>query len=789
MRRPVPPVVHHAAAFCLGVALGFQAGTDWPWTSLLGASAIGGYACLPPSRWRARLLLVAALLVGAASVPASAAAVRESEGLFAGVVRGPPRHTPWGVTVPVDTGGVHAEISAPSAPVLAPGDRIAFRTTLRPPDGFANPGNEDRALRMRRAGVDAVSRAEFGFVRMERGRRVLGFVEPMRARVRSALDADFREPSRGVVRALVLGETASLAPVTKAAFRGTGTSHLLAVSGLHVVLFSFVVFGGLRALLLFSALGRRTDVGRAAALATVPAIAVYTAFAGAGASAVRAGLMATVVLLCRALGRAQASVAALSVAAVVQVAWDPGSLFDPGLQLSYAAVLALYLLTPSIERLLGRNSDADDLVPPRTDLPARAGRLLRSAFAANVATTLGTAPLVAHHFGLATPSSVVANLVGVPATSLVLLPASLLWSVLVLVGAPAAWMAGPIAAVSEGLVACLDLLGGIPGASLDVPMPGLAVAILWTATVVAWAVLGRLRPIAAILAVALAAPTAAAHVAPRLRTTTRVTFLDVGQGDAALVELPGAREILIDAGGLPGTALDVGEREVAPYLKARGVGPIEIVVLSHPHPDHFGGLPAVLGRHPVRDLWDNGQGEAEGLDPVHAAILRRVRGRGARVLGPADLCGRPRFIGGARLDVLGPCPAHDTGWGPNDNSLVVRLEVGDVRFLFPGDVEAAGESWLQARDVRADVVKVPHHGSRTSSGPALVSAAGAHVAVISSGRRNRFGHPAPEVVRRWEGAGTTVLRTDRQGAVVVETDGRTARIETVRRATSSGLDR
>jgi len=581
-------------------------------------------------------------------------------------------------------------------------------------------------------------------------------------------------------------KTAALPGDTRQAFRATGTSHLLAVSGLHVVLFSFVAFGGLRRLaLLVTPLSRRTDVGRIAAAIALPTVVAYVVFAGAGASAVRAGVMAGAVLAGRAIGRPRAPVAALAMAAMAQLALEPACLFDPGWQLSYAAVVSLGTLAPAIERVMGRQ--ADPLEPPRTDLVARIGRWARAAVATNVATCLATAPLVAHHFGLATPASLVANLAGVPVTSALLLPGSLLYSAAVLVGARvvaralAPALTGIVAALVHGLAA----IASVPGAWLEVPAPGLLAAAAMTIAILSAPVLRRpWRGLAVAAALAALAPTFVAEAAPRFRRETRVTYLDVGQGDSALVELPGGHSVLVDAGGLPGSAVDVGALEVAPYLARRGVDDLDLVILSHPHPDHFGGLPAVLGAHRARRFWDSGQGEAESLDAEHASILSAARRAGAEILLPRMLCSRPVMIAGARFETLGPCPSHDSGWGPNDNSLVVRMTFGDVRFLFPGDVERAGEAWLESGGgYSADVVKVPHHGSRTSSGADFVAGTGAAVAVVSVGRHNRFGHPAPEVVERWRAAGTTVLRTDRDGAVVVETDGKSARVTPTRRAT------
>jgi competence protein ComEC len=248
----------------------------------------------------------------------------------------------------------------------------------------------------------------------------------------------------------------------------------------------------------------------------------------------------------------------------------------------------------------------------------------------------------------------------------------------------------------------------------------------------------------------------------------RATFIDVGQGDAALVDLPDGSAMLIDAGGLVGSPVDVGERAVGALLSARRRTRLAAVVLSHPHPDHFGGLASALARARVDEFWDTGQGEAEGSAGPYAAVLAEMRARQVPIVRPRELCGT-RTLGGATIDVLAPCPGPVADRGANDNSFVIRIRYGRRALLFMGDAEHTEEAELSAADLRADVLKVGHHGSRTSSTPAFLARAQPAVAVISCGVRNRFGHPHASTLEHL--AAMRVFRTDRDGAVVVETNG------------------
>ncbi|MDB4991061.1 MAG: Competence protein ComEC/Rec2-related protein, partial [Myxococcaceae bacterium] len=254
----------------------------------------------------------------------------------------------------------------------------------------------------------------------------------------------------------------------------------------------------------------------------------------------------------------------------------------------------------------------------------------------------------------------------------------------------------------------------------------------------------------------------------------RVTFLDVGQGDAALIETGTGQAALIDGGGNVGGGPDPGQAAVLPLLRSRRIAALDLMVLTHPHPDHYGGLFAVLQAMPVRELWDTGQAqaEAESDDGPVARLLADARAHGTRVRRPEELCYARRTLGATSLSVLSPCPSFELALGPNDNSYVLRLEHGVRSFLFTGDIERETELALSKSPerLRSDVLKVGHHGSRTSSTQALLEAVSPWLAVVSAGRANHFGHPHPEVVERLARS-AHVLQTNRVGGVQVLSDG------------------
>lgn len=275
---------------------------------------------------------------------------------------------------------------------------------------------------------------------------------------------------------------------------------------------------------------------------------------------------------------------------------------------------------------------------------------------------------------------------------------------------------------------------------------------------------------------------------PEPAKTLRVTFLDVGQGDAAVIEAPSGRVVVIDGGGRPGTdereGSDPGSRVVVPFLRRRGVSTVDLLVATHPDDDHVQGLVAVAARLHVREALDSGfQGAADDGKAAPAAARLRALLRARRI--PVRRAKRGQTIdlgGGARLEVLGPPETFLSGSpsDANENSVVLRLVYGRARVLFTGDAGGAAESdllrALPPSALRADILKAGHHGSKHSTSDAFLAAVRPSAAVLSAGRDNLYNHPSPEALSRLARRGVRAFRTDRQGAITVETDGDRVRV-------------
>jgi len=350
---------------------------------------------------------------------------------------------------------------------------------------------------------------------------------------------------------------------------------------------------------------------------------------------------------------------------------------------------------------------------------------------------------------------------------------------------------GTVALVDVGLGAWLNVGAGMchwvaectTGAVSPLPTPGatlaevvvLSVGVVIGLIVLRWRGDGSRRArrrrwvVAGLAASLVAAPALARRLPGASADVAQVTFLAVGHGDAVVIQLPGGRNVLIDGGGDPTDRVDVGARVVLPALAALGVRHIDLMVLSHPHPDHFGGLAAVAAALPVSVLWTSG---LTAVDPRFAELMRRLRVQGTEVR-PVR-AGMAVGLAGARFEVLHPAVV-DAGLGANENSVVVRVTFGRFRLLLTGDVERHGEAALLASgaDLRATVLKAPHHGSRTSSSRALLRAVRPALAVAQSADRGRFAFPHGEVETRYGDLGIPLWITGRYGAARIRTDGAT----------------
>jgi competence protein ComEC len=562
-----------------------------------------------------------------------------------------------------------------------------------------------------------------------------------------------------LLAALAVGRRDGLEPARRDAIARTGLGHLLAVSGLHLALVAGLAFALARRSLRMSAwLGARFDTRPMAVLLSWVAASAYALLSGGAAPVQRAWVclsLPVVALLIERSGRLRVS---LSAALLLLLVLDPLALFSPGAQLSFVAAAAL-----------GR-----DIVqgPDRGALVS----LVRASATAMVAT----APLVALHFAPVAPTALPLNWVAVPWTSFVLLPAALVGAAAAICQCGEGWIAGA-ASLGELSLAAIDAIAGQLG---ERPGPGPSAGAIVLSSVMAGATLRAAGTLARLVGcglvtalLAFAPPGVVEPLPPRL------VVLDVGQGDAILVQGTGAA-VLIDAGVAGPGGLDRGRDVVLPALRALGVRRLDVVVVTHGDLDHRGGVPSVLAEMPVARLWLTAGARS---DPRYAEVVESAR-RGGVVIEEQGAGSPEELVGDLRLRALWP-PADGAGASSNDRSLVLSIAVGGRRVLLPGDLELEGEHGLLALedDLRADVLLLGHHGSRTSTSVNFLAAVSPSVALVSAPCLGRFAMPHAEVVRRLRARGVPFHWTGRDGALRVALDSELVVSGTGRRRSHCGV--
>ncbi|QDR80963.1 DNA internalization-related competence protein ComEC/Rec2 [Sporomusa termitida] len=641
------------------------------------------------------------------------------------------------------------------------GDTIQVNGRILALHGYNNPGQIDMTAALKRQNITARMSTQGQTIKIIMAGNTFSWREIL---------ADWQQGiAKSLLKVMPVNDAAVLTALLFGGYQGinknvihdfatTGLIHILSVSGAHMAL----VAGLLRWLGSWLRLGSLTT----AALAAL-GVMVYACLSGLTPPVIRAAVMGLISLTAVAAGRENHAPAALAVTALGMLAYQPLLLYDISFQLSFGATAGLVFL---YQRTL--------------DSVARLPAWLAGPFAVTVSAQLGVLPLIAWHFNSFPPISVVANIVVLPIIELVIILG--LAGVMIFMVAPG--FGNIVFVVSSLLIGCVmmitALLAALPFSSVYIPSVGLtgsACYYLLLAWMYGWrpfhgpgpGQLCRQYPRLGLLAVILAAGVLAAYSwYPR---PLAVHFIDVGQGDAALVVTPHGKAVLVDAGGSFGSSgFDVGERVVAPYLKHYGVTAVDYLILTHGHQDHAGGAAGVAGAIKINHVLL----AREEFSPAVQALLHT---KPVITVIPA-YAGQSFQLDGVAFRIeqaVGDGALRHQPAAGNEVSSVIRITYGQHTFLITGDLEARGEAALLKQGVLpCTVLKVGHHGSKTSSTEPFLQAAAPEYAVISVGYGNRFGHPHPETLQRLQAIKSLIYRTDKQGAIVFQSDGKNIKVDT-----------
>jgi competence protein ComEC len=674
---------------------------------------------------------------------------------------------------------------------LRAGRRVRMPVQLRRPSRYLDPGVPDHERALARRGTTLVGTVKSGALveLTARGGAVDEAMAAVRGGARQAIAAAvgrWSSRSAAIVAAIVIGDRAGLDEDVQRALQEAGTYHVIAISGGNIAILAGLMLGAFRIAGL---------LGRAAMCAAIGVLVAYGYLVGGGASVDRATIMAVVYFAGRAMDLRSPPLNTLALVAGGLVAAGPLSVADPAFVLTFGATLAILLVMPKVTTSLFRES-ARISASAAVSASIVVGRSLFAMFAASAAAEAMLFPVGALVFSRVTFAGLVLNFVAIPLMGVAQI-AGMALVPLALVSRPLAAGVGYVAHLGAlGLVTSAELVHIAPSVTYRVAAPNwLAVCAYYLGAAAAWTLWRRRREITGsaespsargvrIMAATIALGAAMWILGEPWRLAAargdgrlHITFIDVGQGDAAFVRFPHGATLLVDAGGLSASSVfDIGDRVVAPVLRDAGVSRLTYVALTHGDPDHIGGAPAVLREFRPGELW-------EGIPVPRFEPLTALREE-AHELGVtwANVTAGDRLVvDTVEVAVRHPVPADwERQRVRNDDSIVIELRWRDVSVLLTGDIGKDVERTLAAviPPARLRVVKLPHHGSLTSSTPDFVRAIAPTIAIVSVGRGNHFGHPAPQVLDRYRAVGTEIFRTDQDGAVTVDTDGSAIEIHT-----------
>lgn len=651
------------------------------------------------------------------------------------------------------------------------GDKLKLFGELRTLERKRNPYQIDYSEKIRRDyDVDAAmylgSRYDYE-ITAHIGKHKESTLATLREYISSVLSSAIPDTlASGFVEAVLIGAGNSLPPETWLEFNRAGLTHILVVSGFNLGLVALFIYYMLRLLRIRSRLVR--------SVITLAVVVTYLLIIGGQPSILRATIVVVVFLAARIFERKTDLLNITAAAACINLIINPNELFNIGFQLSYGAVFSLAFIHPQLKRLSIKQNNKDQETPDQYPLTI----YLSSLFLGSVAVFLGTLPILVYHYQQVSIMGLFVNILIIPISGLItilgmlLIPLSFISSFLVsLYGEGLELLVKATLAISQ-------IASSLPFAMITLPRPTLISIVLFTALLIYYISSQSRKRLAGRIATSIALSlTLVVMNVPLVSALAKVdgkltvTFFDVGQGDAALIRTPSGKSYMIDFGGRGQSGRWQAERSILPFLRAEGISSIDGAFISHMHYDHYAGLEPLLKAECIKKIYSCGDKTenltAYALDSIvyHSKIPveQVVQGK--------------KFDDDISIYILSPDTKDDhVIEDMNHRSIIIKLVYGNTSFLFLADAESDAERALVDRYgafLKSDVVKIAHHGSRSSSIHELISLTKPSYAVISVGERNAFGHPNVNVLERWHRSGARVMSTAHSGALIFQSDGET----------------
>jgi competence protein ComEC len=662
--------------------------------------------------------------------------------------------------------------------LLEYGDYVVVHGQVSIPSSRRNPYEPDLNRTLSLGNISALMYVR-GYYNIERTDTtgslfIRKIIVPIRVFIGNRIDSQIDGESAHFLRGLLLGDRSRIDRTVRDRFVSSGVIHILAVSGLHV---------GIVTAIFFSVLGLLRLNRTMKIVWTIAGLILFMYVTGAAPSVVRATIMASVVLIGILVQRRSDIYNSIAVAGLILLMFDTRELFKPSFQLSFAAVIAIISIYPLMRDFTAR------ILPG-----VGRNRLINGGiqlFLVSTAAQLGTLPFTAIYFERISLIAFAANIIVIPAVGLIIS-----FGFAMLIAGYFSEILGEYYAevcrlLLDAVLHIVAFTGDLRFSSVELFGFSILHGMVFYTGLFMLCNLNRPRFfkagfISLLVLLNIVLYTGLYGDDSGSVHTLRLTMIDVGQGDAILIEFPFGEIMLIDAG--PKTiSFDAGERTVVPFLKRHGIRRIDAAVISHAHADHFGGLSAVVREIKVARVYDSGQRSSN-------VWFHRLIAQLEEENIPLITVNAGDIIDGftaARVYVLHPSPVfieppdHDKHWNVNNASLVLLVQYGEIRILLMGDAEGEAEgyiAYIYDDFLTAEVLKTGHHGSITSSTQRFIDLVDPGKAIISVGRMNRFNHPSEVIIRRLNQKGATVYRTDLQGALIVETCGRELSVKTVRPA-------